>query len=334
MNKFKPASKFRIFAIVSCVLIVIGMVLGTVFHFVTGDFFNYDGEYSSYKSVSVSYIMIEINSGEEKLDLEAVCDEAFANAGLKYYLKKTDSNSLSNSGQLEYLFKSSTDSQALKAAKEEINSKIAKLPIFSDGIQPTSRADVHEVQTIIGGAYVTSMAAIVLATIVVAQFICTMMRYRFSAAFTAIAIDLHNLALFAALLALCRVPVSSAVMVFAVIVTLATAIGLTYLLEKIKRNAKENEKLSVEEVANLSAEQTLKANIALPTFLVIVAVLLFVAMAISAASVLSVLTPALLAIVGFIVTVYGTALFAPALYCFIKKTGNKIIAKPSQKKGK
>lgn len=333
MTKFKPASKFRIFAIISCALIIIGIVLGTVFHFVSDSFFNYDGDYSSYKSVTVPYLVIEINS-EDDFDLEAVCDEAFENAGVKYYLKKKDSNATS-SKQLEYLFKSSTDSEALNAAKEEINGKISELAIFSGGIQPTSRADVHEFDTIRGGADVTTMAAVVLATIIVAQLVLTMMRYRFSAAFTAMAVDLHNLALFAALLALCRVPVSSAVMVFAVIITLATAIGVTYMLEKIKRNAKENEKLSVSEVTNLSAGQTLKANITLAAFFIIVTVLLFAAMAISASSVLSVLTPALLAIVGFIVTVYGTALFAPALYCVIKKAGNKIAAKqPSQKKGK
>lgn len=333
MNNFKPASKFRILAIISCALIIIGMALGTVFHFVGDGFFNFGGEYSSYKSVSVSYIVIETGSGENEFDVEAVCEAAFENAGVNYYLKKQDPDAKSSSGELEYLFKCSTDSQKLNAAKKEINGKIAELAIFDGGIQPQSGAVVHEQQTIVGGGYGASMAAIVLAAIVVAQLLYTMLRFRFSAAFTAIAIDLHNLALFAAILAICRIPVASTVMVFAVIITLATAIGVTYTLERIKRNAKENEKLSNEELANISAAQTLKANIALPAFLAIVAIFMFGVMAISAMSITPVLTPALLAIAGFVVTAYGTALCMPAIYCFIKNIGNKIIAKPSSKQG-
>lgn len=333
MTNLKPASKLRILAIISCALIIIGMVLGTVLHFIGDGFFNFEGEYSSYKSLSVSYIVIETES-DDKFDIVAVCETAFKNAGVSYYLKKQDSNAQSSSGELEYLFKCSTDSDKLNAAKKEINDEIAKLAIFADGIQPQSRASVHEQQTIVGGGHVASMAAIVLATIVVAQLLYTMLRFRFSAAFTAIAIDLHNLALFAALLALCRIPVASTVMVFAVIITLATAIGVTYTLERIKRNAKESDKqLSNEELVDLSAEQTFKANVALSAFLAVAAVLMLIVMAISAMSITTVLTPALLAIVGFVVTVYGTVMCMPAIYCFIKTIGNKIFANPSQKKG-
>lgn len=333
MTKFKPASRLRIFAIISCALIIIGLALGTVFHFIGNGFFNYDGEYASYKSISVSYLVLEINSGEDKLDIEDVCEKAFENAGIKYILKEKDSSSLSNSGLIEYRFACSTDSKAMNAAKDAINQEIAKLSIFSDGIQPQTRASVHEQQTIVGGGHAVSMAAIALAVIVVVQLLYTMIRFRFSAAFTAIVIDLHNLALYAALLALCRVPVSSAVMIFAVLLTLVTAIGVTYMLERVKRNTKETEKLSVEEITNLSAGQTLKINIALSACLAVAAVLLCAVMAVSVMSLATVLTPALLAVVAFVVAIYGTALCAPAIYCLIKTIGNKIVAKPSQKKG-
>lgn len=332
MNNFKPASKLRIFAIISCALIIIGIVLGTVFHFVSNGFFNYDGEYSSYKSVTIPYLVIEIETKDEQLDLETICDEAFKNANVTYYFKNKDANATNNK-QLEYRFNSSTDVEALNAAKDEINSKIAALKVFSGGIQPTSRADVHDYQTILGGEHAISMAAIVIAAIVLVHCVYVMMRYRLSAAFTAIAVDLHNIALFAALLALCRVPVSSTVMVFAILLTLATAIGVTYMLERIKRNANEYANLSVAEVTNLSAGQTLKANVALPAFLAIAAILLFVVMAVSTMSVMTVLVPALLAIIGFVVTIYGTVMFAPAIYCFIKSIVKKITSKPSQKKG-
>ena len=335
MTKLKPSSKLSIFAIISCALIVIGMVLGTVFHFVGNGFFNYAGEYSSYKSVTVSYPVIEMTGGE--IDLESVCETAFDNAGVSSYIITKDSTPeiIKSNGNLEYRFTTSTDSAALKAAVKEINAKIKEgvADIFGDPEDvPRSLAVMHEQETLVGGKRVVTMAAIALAVIVVVHMLYTIIRFRLSAACTAIVADLHNLALYAALLALCRVPVTSTVMVFAVLLTLATAIGVTYMLERIKRNAKEDAKLSVEEVTDKSAGETFKANVILPAFLAIAAILLFAVMAISSMSIVTVLTPALLAIVGFVVTVYGTVMFAPAFYCFIKKIFNKT-KKPSQKKG-
>lgn len=331
MNKFKPASKLRILAIISCALIVIGLVFGTVLHFVGNGFFNYDGEYSSYKSISVTYNVVEIAGSDKDVDLEAICEDAFESAGVKFYAKTADPSAAG--GKIEYRFTSSTENAALESAQKQINAKIKESLASLDMNVLATRAELHVKEAVLGGGRAVSMAAVVLATMVVVHLIYTMIRYRFSAAFAAIAVDLHNLALYAALLALCRVPVSSTVMVFGVILTLATAIGVTFMLERIKRNAKEGDKLSVEDLTNLGAAQTVKANVALPAFLAIVAALLFAVMAISTMSILAVLTPAILAIVAFVVTIYGTVLCAPALYCTIKNIGNKISEKPSQKKG-
>ncbi|MCH5147272.1 MAG: hypothetical protein J1F61_04605 [Clostridiales bacterium] len=337
MTNFKPSSKLRILAIISCAIIVIGMLIGTILHFVGNGFFNYDGEYSSYKTVTVYYPVIEMKAGDDKIDFEAVCGQAFENAGVSDYLVTKNSQAKEFNRVLEYRFKKSTDSAALKKAAEAITDKIREevADIYGDDEDvPRSRAVMHDVDTIVGGEHVASMAAVAIATIVVIHLIYAMIRFRFSAAFTAIVADLHNIALYAAILAICRIPVSSTVMVFAVIVTLATAIGVTYMQERIKRNSKEFTNLSVEEITDMSAGQTFKANVALPAFLAIVAILFFAIMAISAMSAVPALTPALLAIFGFIVTCYGTTMFAPAIYCFIKNNAKKIFTKPSFKKGK
>ena len=333
MNKFKPASKLRIFAIISCALIVIGLALGTVFHFIGNGFFNYDGEYSSYKSITVTYNVVELSGADKTIeDLNAICEDAFESIDVDYESVFKSDNSAAK-GLIEYRFSCSTDSAALKSAQDKINAKIKEVTASLDMNVPVTHAELHTEETILGGGHAVSMAAIALAAIVVVHLIYTMIRYRFSAAFTAIAADLHNIALYAALLALCRVPVSSAVMVFGVLLALATAIGVTYMLERIKRNAKDNDSLSVEELTNLSAAQTVKVNVALSACLAVVAVLLFAVMAISAMSIMSVLIPACLAVVAFIVTIYGTVMCAPALYCSIKNMGKKFSAKPSQKKG-
>ena len=83
-TNLKLSSKMHIFIIVSCVLIAIGLAVGTICHFVAGGFFNYGGDYESYKSVTVDYQSIDFSGGEkEPLELiEEICDKAFADAGV------------------------------------------------------------------------------------------------------------------------------------------------------------------------------------------------------------------------------------------------------------
>lgn len=331
MTKLNSSAKLRVIAIISCAIIIIGMALGTVFHFVSNGFFNYGGEYASYKSVTVSYSLVEVNG--ENFDVEGICTAAFDEAGVKYYAKMNGS-ALRDVKQVEYRFATSENDEALNAAVEAINKKISE--DLSGYLNPDvikSVARLSENDGLLGGGFALWRAAVALAVIVVAQLIYTMIRFRFSAAFTAIAMDLHNIAIFAAVLAICRIPVTSAAMVFAVLLTLVTAIGVTFTLERIRRNAKENTNLSVEDLASLSARQTVKTNVALPALLAVVAVLFFVAVAVSALSLIPALVPMLLALVAFAIAVYGNVVLMPQLYIFIKNTGKKLAAKPSKKQG-
>ncbi len=331
MNKLSNELKFRILAIISCVVIVIGMALGTVLHFVSNGFFNYGGEYSSYKSITVSYSIVELNGGD--VDIEGICADVLDASGVKYYAK-TNGSSFSDEKQIEYRFSTSVDNSALQTAVKNINNKLKEvLSKYIDGETVKAQATLAEQTAELGGGYTLWRAAVALAVIVVAQLIYTMIRFRFSAAFTAIAIDLHNIALYAAVLALCRVPVSSSALVFGIILTLVTVLGVTFMLERIKRNAKENANIGVEELAELSARQTRKTNIAVPAILAVTAVLFFVATAISSLSVIPALIPMALAFTSFAVAVYGNVIVAPYVYIFIKNTGKKIAAKPSKKKG-
>lgn len=330
MTKLNPALKLRIIAVISFGIIVIGMALGTIFHFVSNGFFNYGGEYASYKSVTISYSYIDFQNRD---DIEEICTTAFDEAGLKYYAK-IDGSSFSDEKQLEFRFSTGTDSEALEAVTEKINTKITEtLSEFIESQVIQANALFSEHQGLLGGGYSMWRAAVALAVIVAVQIIYTMIRFRFSAAFTAIAIDLHNLALYAALLAICRIPVTSSVLVFGVILTLVTVIGVTFTLERIRRNAKDNSSLSVEDLAELSARQTLKTNIALPALLAIVAVLFFVAVAISSLSISTALVPMAFALASFAASVYGNVLLMPYVYIFIKNVGKKIAEKPSKKKG-
>lgn len=325
MNNFKFTSKIRIFAIISFVLIVLGMALGTVLHFISDGFFNYGGEYSSYKTVTVSYVYAEFASAD---DVEAVCKEKFEQAGLKSYVSTAANSSTSN--EITYKFSSSTDDNALKAVVDEINAAFKEA---ADNEIANSRASYHTEQAVLGGEKAIIRATITLAVIIAVSALYALVRYKLSAMFTVLALQLHNTGLFAAILALCRIPVTSAVATFAVILSLATALCTILTLEAIKKARAEsgNEKLSVEEICDASGRKTFKTNLVFCAFLALASIFVLVFTAISSMSPTVILSASLCALVAFAVSFYGSAA-APAVYpLFFKMCGKT--AKPSQKKG-
>lgn len=337
MNKLNSASKLRIFAIISCAIIILGMALGTILHFTSGKFFNYGGEYTSYKTVTVEYYSNEINGevGGERLDIGAVCDAAFAEAGVSSYTKVESMATNAVSHTLLFKFSQSTDTAALESAAAKIGAAIKAYTAWATD-NPMSSVSVGENKTVLGGSRTLIMATVVLAVIIAIHAIYTVIRFKLSAMLTAFVADLHNLALYAALLALCRIPVTSAVVAFGIVLELITVVGVMLTLDRIKRNFKESDgsKLSAEEITSLSAEQTRKINIALPAFLAIAALLMFAALSISSLSPVVIISAPLCALAAFVSACYGNTLFVPAIYPKLRALCGKIHFKPSRKKEK
>lgn len=329
MNNFKYSSKMRLLAVISAVLIVLGMTLGTVMHFLGNGFYNFGGEYSGSKSVTVTYMLTEFKNDEE---VEEICFKAFDNAQVAGYTKAYGSTSVGR--QLTFKFPLSTDGDKLQTAVDSINTQIESVTSEFTDI-PQSRAVWHTDNALLGGEFVLTRSAIALAVVVAVHFIYTLIRYGLAAMATAFFADLHNLALYAALLALCRVPVTSSVMVIGLLLLLVTVVGVTLTLDRIKRNVKSDDyaKNTIAEISDLSAAQTLKTNAAMPIFLAAAALIAFGLMAISAMSVTVVLAPAAAALTAFVVCGYGNTLFVPSIYPAINMLCGKIAA-PSQKKGK
>lgn len=331
MSNFRFSSKLKILAIISSAIIVVGMILGTVFHFVSGSFFNYSGEYKSFKSVTVNYLWVEVNGENNETDIEEIASKAFSDAGIVSYGETCADTGVGN--EIIYKFFSSTSNEALDKAVAAINAEIVKATSgFND--LPQSRASWQTEDSLLGGGYVLMMASVALAVVVAVQLIYTAIRFGLSAGALSFVANLHNLALYAAVLALCRIPVASSAIVFGVIVSLITAITVSFTLERAKRNFKDsdNAKLSIEEICDLSAMQTFKGNLALTAFLAITSALAIVGVVISSFSPILMASPVLCALIAFLVCGYGNELFVPAIYPCIKKLCGKKSAKPSQKK--
>lgn len=332
LNNLKLSSKMHLLIIISSIIIALGLAVGTVCHFVANGFFNYSDDFASYKSVTVSYEDIDFSgSGKDPLEpIAEICEKAFKDAGVASYI--TENGDTTTGGRIEYRFTTVASDEKLAAAVEAINAEIKKEVLSEGGIQ-FSYASLHTAETLLGGGKAISMAAITIACAVALHFVYFIIRFRLTMALGALLADIHNFALFIALLALCRVPLGSTIATFAVLTVLITIIGTCFLFDRVRKNCKDDnlKKLSVFELTDKSANESLLINTVMPACLAALSVVLFVLLSISSLSPLAILAPVLCSLVAFVTCAYGTAIFTPAVYSHIKLVGDAMHKKSVDK---
>ena len=325
------SSKMHIFIIVTSVIIAIGVAVGVICHAVAGKYFNYYGDLASYKSVTVTYSDIDFSGrGEDPQDLiEDICESAFKSVGVDGYSKEYGEKS--GGDVITYKFVDSTDSKKLDSAVAKINEAIdAELK----GDSTFSNASWNTVSNVYAGNNKALVrGGIVLASIVVFHFLYFVIRYKLSSAFAAILADAHNLALYLSLLAITRVPVTSAIVTFAIVTVLITMIQTCFLFDKMRKNIKSAEKKEAAGVliVDKTADETFVLNTLVPVCIAVVAVVIFVLMSISSLSPLAIMAPAFMALVSCISCVYGAAIFVPSVYSRFKIIGDNYKATHTRK---
>lgn len=309
------SSKMHLFIIISVIIIIAGLAVGTACHFVTGNFFNYGADWSSYKSVTVSYEEIDFGGKdlEIKDEVDGICKKAFEKAGVGAYSVAVGERN--SGGEFIYKFAMSTDDAKLDNAVLLIQTDIDANASSSGGVT-LSAVSRHTEDGFIGSNRALIMGSIALASLVAFHFVYFIIRYRLTMAFAALLADVHNLALYLALLALTRTPVGTAMYAFAALTVLITVIGTCFVFDRVRKNAKDEDlkKLSAFELTDKSASESLKINIYLPLCFIIVAAVLFVLLTISSLSPLAIISPVVCAAVGFVACVYGTTFFVPSVY--------------------
>ena len=322
-TNFKLSSKLHLFIIISSLIIALGLAVGTVCHFVADGYFNYGSDWGSYKSVTVSYENVEFSSEET---VTQICDKAFSDAGIKSFSRTFGDTS--TGGEIVYKFVCSTDDTKLSNAVVLIKAAIDERGTESGGIT-LSTASTHNAEALLVGGKALKMFAITLASVIAFHFVYFVIRYKLTMALAAVLADVHNLALFVSLLALIRVPVGTAMLVFALLTVLLTMIGTCVAFDRIRKNIKDENfvKLAVEEQVDRGFAESFVVNLFLPCCVAAVAVLLFVFTAISSLSLLAIISPAICALLMCAVCFYGTALFTPSVYSRFKKIGDNFKAK-------
>ena len=317
MNKLRLSSKMHRFIIISCIVVAVGLAMGLVFHFTSGSFFNWGGDYASYRSVEVKYSVHEIST-DEVLELS---DKAFADNGVEYYTFVT--SGMSTESRVEYRFTASQSVEGLQKAAEAINAKVS-IEADKTGFA-TAYADLSSV---FNSNRDIMYAGIAVAAAVVFQFIYFAIRYKLTMALAAFIGDVHNLALFYALLAITRVQVSSSVIALSVFAVLLTMIGCGVLFEKMRKNFRTDEYKampSFDQVDSASREGFLSVTI-IYGFIAAAAIIMLVLTAIAGGTVFGLFMPCLCAVIALAVSEYGTMFFVPSVYSRLKLRADKYAA--------
>lgn len=336
LSSLKLSAKMHLFIIISSVIIVLGLMVGIICEFAADGYYNYGADWTSYKSITVSYTYVDVSGGDEEPEdrVKEICDKVFSEKGVKKYYICT-SGATSMGGEITYKFTYSTDTGKLGEAAEAIETEIKNLQ--NAGELKLSNASAHEEVTSLGSGKAFRRGAIALASIVAFQFLYFVIRYKLTMALSAMLANVHNLALFLSLLAITRIPVGSSIFSFAVLTVVLTMIGCAFLFDKMRKNFKREDfkKLSAFEQVDTGAVECFKLNVIIPACLACVAVIFFVLMSISSLSPLAIISPVFCALICFIVCAYGTAVFTPSVYSRFKLIGDnykKKHARPSKTK--
>lgn len=311
MNKVKYSKLSTLLAIVSAAIIIIGMAVGTLCHFIADGFFNYGGEYTQYNSVTVNYLFID-NDQEE---VAQECKKQFADNGVSYYeVTFADTN---QGGEIVYKFAKNVDVEKIENAITAIN---ASLSTESN----TTPADLHKAEVLLGGSSAFIMGSIAIASCIAFHAIYMAIRFKLSMALSAFVADLHNVALFAAVMALTRLPVSASTFTFGVFTVVATMIATCILFGRMRKNfaTEDYKKLtSFEQVDGATAESS-KSIIAFTGITAVALAIFEILTAITAPS-FAVVTPLVCGIVATLCVLYGTLFFTPATYAPLKAVADK-----------
>lgn len=319
MTNLKVCKKLHIFIFISVLFIAIGMAIGTVCHFISNGFFNYGGEFSAYKSISVTYYYSEHN---ENTDIKQIC--GYAVAGVNPIDVSYATNELSE--EIVYKFSANTDNAKLQAVVDEINSNFTGLE---------SRATLHEGTINEGGAKNIVFASIALASAAAFQFLYYILRYKLRAAFSALLASVHNLGVYAALLAITRIPVGTEAVALGCAVVVLTMILSGILFDRTRKNFK-NEKYAKADrldVVETSASEVRKLTVITLVSLAVVAVVLGVFETI-ASMYIGAIAPCVIAILGVVACFYGSVFFTPAVHSAIDACCEKVKTSASSTKKK
>ncbi|MCD8206004.1 MAG: hypothetical protein LUD29_05270 [Clostridia bacterium] len=317
--KTKISGKMILFIIISCALIVIGAVVGTVCETTGHGFFNYGVEYDSAKSVSVTYYITDY---PDISVVEKICEEEFEKQGIKYRYE-TSSDTY---GEIEYTFSYSTDDEKLAAAvygngiddDVGINNRIDKTGTEEGG--GINIASVVVSEGMATNVRMFKYAAIAAASMMAVQALYCLIRFRLNMLVLSLVSNVHCVLLSLALFAAFRVPFSAytaGVMIFGLLLAMILN-QIFYSGMKGVLKSEEDADLSFKEKTDKAYAGGLKASTVLSCCLFALGALIALVMGVFARSA----TYAFMGLAASLVTLvafYGSTFFSTSVYSRMEK---------------
>lgn len=320
MTKFKVCSKIHLFIIISVIFITIGMAVGTICHFCANGFFNYGDEFSSYNSVTVTYVSSEFKDDEA---VKPVCEGVLK----EFKAYEVSSADTSLGGEIVYKFSSRVDAEELRTAVDKLNEELHK-----DG-RTLCYASLHEGVATVGASRVITYASIALASAVAFQFLYYIIRYKLRAAFSAILACIHNLGVFVALAAITRIPVGTETIVIGTAVVFLMMLLTGILFDRTRKNFASDRYLKSDrlEVVDTSACEVRWLTLISLCSLAVAAVVFGVFAAISKLW-FGAFSPFAIMLLGLVACAYGAMFFTPAVHGGIDALCEKVKSSRGKKK--
>lgn len=321
MTKFKQkgiTSLMHVFITISVFLVAVGLIIGLLCQFLGNGFYAYEGDYTSYQSVTVEYALIDVNGEFSEKSVQDICSKAFSEQGISAYTVTTATTNAG--GSITYKFTTATDADKINAGATAIRTELATKIVDSD----LTSVSVHKANTVFGNGHALAMGAVALAVAIVLQFIYFVIRYKLTMALAAFLADLHNLVIFLALLAITRIPVASTIGVYAVLTVVFTMAGCAYLFDKMKKtfNSDDNKDKPLYDKIDLCVSEATKPFLVY-NILPVICVVVVAALSMIGTLSLSILMSLLCGLMVVVASYYGTAWFTPSVYSRFAKIGEQ-----------
>ena len=321
---FYSLKKLPLFAAISAVILIVGIVLFALFGF--------NVESGAGKSFSVTYdAVVTIADGGERV--EEVCENTFDSLGISYESKSETAPDLDNSSLAEngdytvtYVFAEDVSSETLASARDTVESTLT-----GEFEGASVYVVVHEVAA--GASFVEPVwrgaVALIVAAIVVLVYIG--FRFGWGRTLTGLVLTVHDVLLTLALLAITRIPVAA----FTPLLFAAAAVVISLLIWMVQC-MKMRETFKDPAFRTMDAEEAVNeclktSNKTVLYVVAAVAVVFIVVGAVAAPGVRAFFLPLLLPLA---VSTYSSLVLGPMVYLPMKRMDDRSNAKKARYVGK
>lgn len=309
MSKMKKVLDFKLLSLIAAIVIVAGVLLAALLGF------NADVSASGAKTLTVRIFATETDHARVDA-VRAICDKEIDG---KLAVTDTYVTRISQDTELVYVFDENEKTATVQAVKNNVQARLdaakaeAGNALYSYDLNAT--ANVEKAKATISKGYIWR-AILAASLVIVAEFVYVAIRFKLNMGIAAAISSFVGTALTVAIVALVRIPVTTAVAyagAFALLYTTAT----TLLVLAKQREALKNEEKGAdpaETVANaVPAKELLIFAGALAVALVLI----------GAIATAAVRWFALTAFVGLISGMFASLLFLPSVYLPLKKSFDK-----------